>query len=82
MREKNVNFVRSLKVKHSILRNCSTIANASLWGDGTRFPQAWWCICVSVFVNAGVGTDEKLCDLVLRACGVTGGCHTRKVRER
>lgn len=37
---------------------------------------------VSVIGDTVVGTDEKHCDLVLWACGVTEGCLNREVLER
>lgn len=37
---------------------------------------------VSVITDTVVGTDEKNCDLVLWACGVTEGCLIIKVREK
>lgn len=39
------------------------------------------CAIVSVTGDTVVGTNEKHRDWELWACGVTRGCHARKVRE-
>lgn len=86
MREKDINFVRSLKVKHNISKNCAITADTSLSGyrtspPPTPSPPAAHAM-VSVTGDTVVCANEKHCDLELWACGMTGGGRARKVRER
>lgn len=80
MKEKNIHFLRSLKIKQYFW-NCVIRANTNLLGDSTR-PPGHASELLSVTGHTEVVTDEKHCDLVLWACGVTEGCLTRKARER
>lgn len=82
MREKNINFVRSLKVKHNISKKkIMQLQQIPAYPDTAPACPAHAHVLVTVTGGTVVGTNEKRGDLEW-ACGVTGGCQAGKVRER